>query len=122
MGLDESLEGWLAIPSQLRTQRGDVLSIFHHRVTESQRKSQNKSLNVFWFSLCLCVSVVSSRDFQHDLTKVFSFGQQSVCFWSLFIRKHVSDHRMQPAVRDPLRKLLPRLIHQLTFSGKICQP
>jgi len=54
MGLDESLEGWLAIPSQLRIQRGDVFVYFSpqsHRVTEEITKI------LLSFSVLLCGSV-----------------------------------------------------------------
>src|SRR5437588_9525438 len=56
MGLDESLEGWLAIPSQLRTQRGDVFVYFS---PQSHRGNHKNSAKFFCSSLWLCVAVVN---------------------------------------------------------------
>src|SRR6185437_6630757 len=67
-------------------------------------------------------STAESRNVQNYFSKVLAFSQQSAGFGDIAHRQYVADDRMQVALRNPRRKLLPGLLHDLAIRREICQP
>src|SRR5580658_326273 len=64
----------------------------------------------------------SGSDLQYHLAVVLAFLQQLVGFYGALKREDLADDWCQLALRDPLRELVPRGLHDLALLRKVGQP